>query len=173
MPTIRQPWRGSMRLWTPRLIAPEADELSVLADLVEVYEEKHFPIDPPTPVEAIRFRMEQAGLEPRDLEPYIGSRGKVSEVLSGKQPLTLPMIRALHKHLGIPAEVLVGESAPAKDAAGSASLDWSRFPINEMAKRGWVRSVASAKAKAEESDRGIDRERGRHEGSADAPLPAQ
>ena len=60
--------------------------------------------------------MEQAGLEPRDLEPYIGSRGKVSEVLSGKQPLTLPMIRALHKHLGIPAEVLVGDPAPASEA---------------------------------------------------------
>jgi HTH-type transcriptional regulator/antitoxin HigA len=129
--------------------SPEAEELSVLADLVEAYEAKHFPIDLPTPVEAIRFRMEQAGLEPRDLEPYIGSRGKVSEVLAGKQPLTLPMIRALHKHLGIPAEVLVGDPAPANDAAGSASLDWSRFPINEMAKRGWVRSVASAKAKAE------------------------
>ncbi|MGC1588396.1 MAG: transcriptional regulator, partial [Rhodomicrobium sp.] len=88
---------------------PEADELSVLVDLVEAYEAKHFPIDLPTPVEAIRYRMEQAGLEPRDLEPYIGSRGKVSEVLSGKQPLTLPMIRALHRHLGIPAEVLVGD----------------------------------------------------------------
>jgi HTH-type transcriptional regulator/antitoxin HigA len=130
--------------------SPEAEELSVLADLVEAYEAKHFPIDLPTPVEAIRFRMEQANLEPRDLEPYIGSRGRVSEVLSGKQPLTLPMIRALHKHLGIPAEVLVGDTAPANDADGSASLDWSRFPINEMAKRGWVRSVASAKAKAED-----------------------
>jgi HTH-type transcriptional regulator/antitoxin HigA len=94
--------------------------------------------------------MEQASLEPRDLEPYIGSRGKVSEVLSGKQPLTLPMIRALHKHLGIPAEVLVGDPAPSNNAAGSASLDWSRFPINEMAKRGWLRSVASAKAKAKD-----------------------
>jgi HTH-type transcriptional regulator/antitoxin HigA len=130
--------------------SPEADELSVLADLVEAYEAKHFPIDLPTPVEAIRFRMEQCGLEARDLEPYIGSRGKVSEVLSGKQALTLPMIRALHKHLGIPAEVLVGDTVPANDATRSTSLDWSRFPINEMAKRGWVRSVASAKAKAED-----------------------
>lgn len=64
----------------------EVDELAVLAELVEAYEAKRFPITLPTPVEAIRFRMEQAGLEPRDLEPYIGSRGKVSEVLSGKQP---------------------------------------------------------------------------------------
>lgn len=102
------------------------------------------------PIDGETFRawtqqfLEQAGLEPRDLEPYIGSRGKVSEVLSGKQSLTLTMIRALHKHLGIPAEVLVG------DPAASASLDWGRFPINEMAKRGWVRSVASAKTKAED-----------------------
>jgi HTH-type transcriptional regulator/antitoxin HigA len=128
--------------------SPEAEELSVLADLVEAYEAKHFPIDLPTPVEAIRFRMEQAGLEPRDLEPYIGSRGKVSEVLSGKQQLTLPMIRALHKHLGIPADVLVGDTALAGGPVETVSLDWHRFPINEMAKRGWVRSVASAKVKA-------------------------
>lgn len=128
---------------------PEADELSVLADLVEAYEAKHFPIELPTPVEAIRFRMEQASLEPRDLEPYIGSRSKVSEVLSGKQPLTLPMIRALHTHLGIPAEVLVAD-ASASGGAASGTLDWSRFPINEMAKRGWIRSVASAKAKAKD-----------------------
>ena len=88
--------------------SPEIDELSVLADLVESYEARRFPIELPTPVEAIRFRMEQAGLEPRDLEPYIGEHGMVSEVLSGKRPLTLAMIRALHKHLGIPAEVLIG-----------------------------------------------------------------
>jgi len=131
---------------------PEADELSVLADLVESYEAKRFPIERPTPVEAIRFRMEQAGLEPRDLEPYIGSRGKVSDVLAGKQALTLPMIRALHRHLGIPAEVLLNEERGPSDNPGDASiaLEWARFPLNEMIKRGWIRSVGSAKAKAEE-----------------------
>lgn len=128
----------------------EVDELAVLAELVEAYEAKHFPIALPTPVEAIRFRMEQAGLEPRDLEPYIGSRGKVSEVLSGKQPLTLPMIRALHKHLGIPAEVLLADASSSAAEGELASLDWARFPVNEMAKRGWIRSVAATKAKAEE-----------------------
>ena len=130
--------------------SPEIDELAVLAELVEAYEAKHFPIELPTPVEAIRFRMEQAGLEPRDLETYIGSRGKVSEVLSGKQPLTLAMIRALHTHLGIPAEVLVSDVGPAGISPEPTGLDWGRFPINEMAKRGWVRSVAATKAKAEE-----------------------
>jgi HTH-type transcriptional regulator / antitoxin HigA len=132
---------------------PEADELSVLADLVQIYEAKHFPIERPTPVEAIRFRMEQAGLEPRDLEPYIGSRGKVSDVLAGKQPLTLPMIRALNRHLGIPAEVLLNEERVRADDCGDASsiaLDWSRFPLNEMVKRGWFRAVGSARAEAEE-----------------------
>ena len=86
----------------------EIDELSVLADLVESYEARRFSIELPTPVEAIRFRMEQAGLEPCDLKPYIGNLGRVEEVLSGKRPLTLAMIRALHKYLGIPAEVLIG-----------------------------------------------------------------
>jgi HTH-type transcriptional regulator/antitoxin HigA len=91
--------------------SPEIDELSVLADLVGAYEARQFPIELPTPLEAIRFRMEQAGLAPRDLEPYIGDRSRVSEVLSGKRPLTPAMIRALHKHLGIPAEILIGAAA--------------------------------------------------------------
>ena len=128
--------------------SPEIDELSILVDLVGAYEAKHFQIELPSPVEAIRFRMEQAGLEPRDLEPYIGSRGKVSEVLSGKQPLTLAMIRALHKHLGIPAEVLLGDASSAGNAEPTSSLDCARFPINELMKRGWIRPVVSAKAKA-------------------------
>jgi HTH-type transcriptional regulator / antitoxin HigA len=130
-----------------------ADELAVLADLVAAYEAKHFPIGRPTPIDAIRFRMEQAGLEPRDLEPYIGSRGKVSDVLAGKQPLTLSMIRALHRHLDIPAEVLLNEDrGPADDPQKTevVALDWSRFPINEMIRRNWVHAVGSAKTKAEE-----------------------
>lgn len=125
----------------------EADDLSVWADLVEAYEAKHFPIEMPTPVEAIRFRMEQANLEPRDLEPYIGSRSKVSEVLSGKKSLTLPIIRALHQHLGIPLEVLVRDERRTESTVESCSLDWRRFPLNELAKRGWIRSKAPAKAK--------------------------
>ena len=88
---------------------PECDELDVLADLVVAYEHKHFPIDLPDPIAAIKFRMEQQGLSRKDLEPFIGSRSKVSEVLSGKRPLSLTMIRALHANLGIPAEVLLKE----------------------------------------------------------------
>ena len=85
------------------------DELDVLSTLIEVYEDEHYPIDLPSPVEAIQFRMEQSNLSQADLVPYIGSRAKVSEVLSGKRTLTLKMIRALNTHLGIPAEVLIGD----------------------------------------------------------------
>ena len=111
----------------------EGEELDVLVDLVELYEEKHVPMGYPTPIEAIRFRMEQDGLSPRDLIPFIGSRSKVSEVLSGKRPLTMQMARALHANLGIPADVLLqqpgGELPSALDG-----IEWDRFPVVEMAK---------------------------------------
>jgi HTH-type transcriptional regulator / antitoxin HigA len=86
----------------------DADRLELLALLVRDYEEKHYPIETPDPVEAITFRMEQMGLKRKDLERYIGSRSNVSEVLSGKRRLSISMIRALHQGLGIPAEVLLG-----------------------------------------------------------------
>ncbi len=86
----------------------DADRLELLALLVRDYEDKHYPIDMPDPVEAIKFRMEQMGLTRKDLERYIGSRSKVSEVLNGKRRLSLSMIRALHDGLGIPGEVLLG-----------------------------------------------------------------
>jgi HTH-type transcriptional regulator/antitoxin HigA len=89
----------------------EADELEVLATLVVVYEEKHFPVGAADPVEAILFRMDQQGLERKDLEPFIGSRHRVSEVINRKRGLSLDMIRRLHAGLGIPLEVLVGEAA--------------------------------------------------------------
>lgn len=89
---------------------PQADELELLAALVEIYEEEAFPIDEPDPIDAIRFRMEQQGLKSRDLVPYLGSRSKVSEVLSRHRRLSLPMIRRLSAGLGIPAGVLVRES---------------------------------------------------------------
>ena len=85
---------------------PEGRELDVLVDLVDLYERSHHPMGYPDPVAAIEFRMEQAGLSPRDLIPFIGSRAKVSEVLSGKRPITMPVARVLHEHLGIPVDVL-------------------------------------------------------------------
>ena len=90
---------------------PKGDRLDILATLVQAYEARHFPIDAPDPVEAIKFRMEQSGLTVKDLEPIIGRPNRVYEVLSRKRPLTLAMIRRLHKSLGIPAEVLIAESA--------------------------------------------------------------
>ena len=85
----------------------DADELELWSILVERYEQEKFPIDYPDPVEAIRFRMEQEGLKPKDLEPYLRGRNRVSEVLNHKRPLSLAMMRALHRGLGIPAEVLL------------------------------------------------------------------
>lgn len=87
------------------------DELELLSLLLEDFERRHHPIEAPTPLAAIRFRMDQAGLKPRDLEPYLGSRSRVSEVLSGTRPLSLDMIRALNRHLKIPADVLIQEPA--------------------------------------------------------------
>jgi HTH-type transcriptional regulator/antitoxin HigA len=107
--------------------SPDRDELDVLTTLVEVYEDKHYPIDLPSPIEAIHFRMEQADLNQADLVPYIGSRAKVSEVLSGKRMLTLKMIRALHTHLGIPAEVLIGDATAADFDAEVDQIQWGAF----------------------------------------------
>jgi len=87
--------------------SPDFDELEVLSILVEKYEDEHFPIKSPDPIESIKFRMEQMGLSQSDLVPVIGSRSKVSEVLSGKRSLSVRMIRALHESLKIPAEVLI------------------------------------------------------------------
>ena len=87
----------------------EGDELDVLATLVDAYETKHFPIDAADPIEAIIFRMEQTGMDRKDLEPYIGSRARVSEILNRRRGLSLKMIRTLHSELKIPLEVLIGE----------------------------------------------------------------
>lgn len=131
------------------------DELDVLATLIEVYEDAHFPIDLPSPVDAIQFRMEQANLSQGDLVPYIGSRAKVSEVLSGRRTLTLKMIRALNAHLGIPAEVLIGEGNVADLLEPAHEVQWDRFPINEMLKRGWLETATRAAKPAKELMAGL------------------
>lgn len=129
---------------------PEGDELDVLADLVEQYEDRHEVVDCPDPVDAIKFRMEQAGLKQRDLIPYMGSRAKVSEVLSGKRSITMTMARALHEHLGIPAEVLLQQpGATLENSLGD--IQWNRFPLAEMAKRGWISGAPDLESRAEKS----------------------
>lgn len=89
---------------------PEADEMEILVTLIEAYESKHYAIAPPDPIDAIRFRMEQKSLTPRDLEPYIGSGGRVSEILNRKRSLSLRMIKRLHEFLHIPYESLLAGS---------------------------------------------------------------
>lgn len=98
------------RLWGAKLGTPRGDRLDVLATLIDVYELEHHPVDPPDPVEAIRFRMEQQGLTRRDLEDIIGTRTRIAEVLNRKRALSIGMIRRLHEKLGIPAEVLIRPS---------------------------------------------------------------
>lgn len=98
------------RLWGAKTGTPEGDRLDVLATLMDVYEAKHHPMDPPDPVEAIRFRMEQQGLTRKDLEPMIGPRNRVADVLNRKRSLSIEMIRQLHDRLGISADVLIRPS---------------------------------------------------------------
>ncbi len=128
---------------------PEGEELDVLTDLVEHYEAKHVPMGYPGAVAAIEFRLEQAGLTQRDLVPFIGSRAKVSEVLSGKRQITMPMARALHEHLGIPAEVLLQQPG-ASLADPLADIEWNRFPVKAMAKLGWIPKVKNPESRAKE-----------------------
>lgn len=112
---------------------PEGDELELLAHLIDGYERQHHDLGLPSPVEAIRFRMDQQGLKSRDLVPFLGSPSKVSEVLNGKRTLTLAMIRRLHEGLGIPAEVLIAEhrrSLPSR-------VPIENFPFKAMFERGW------------------------------------
>lgn len=121
----------------------EGDELELLVALVEHYEAERHPVSPATPTEAIKLRMEQLGLTPRDLVSYIGSKGRVSEVLSGKRPLTLGMIRALHVHLGIPADILLQASTGLP--AEPEGIDWTKYPLKEMVQRGWFSGVEWAR----------------------------
>jgi HTH-type transcriptional regulator/antitoxin HigA len=117
----------------------EADRLDLLSLLIENYESEKFPIKLPDPLEAIKFRMDEMGLKQRDLIPFVGSKSKVSEVLAGKRSLTVPMIRALHEGLGIPAEVLLQK--PQTVDKHQEIVSWEKFPLKEMSKRGWLEAT--------------------------------
>jgi HTH-type transcriptional regulator/antitoxin HigA len=99
------------QLMTAKRNTPEGDRLDILVTLVEAYEARHFPLDLPDPVEAIKFVMEQRNLAVKDLVPYIGQPNRVYEVLNHKRPLTMAMVWKLHKGLGIPAESLIKQAA--------------------------------------------------------------
>ena len=98
------------RLWGSGSGTPQGDRLDVLATLIDVYEAQHHPMDPPDPIEAIRFRMEQQGLTRKDLEPMIGPRNRVADVMNRRRSLSIEMIRQLHERLGISADVLIRPS---------------------------------------------------------------
>ena len=95
------------KLWEAKPNTSKGDTLEVLVTLVEAYEQKHYKIEPPDAVEAIKFRMDQLGLKQSDLAKYLGGRSRASEVLNGKRKLTVDMMRSLRKHLDIPAESLL------------------------------------------------------------------
>jgi HTH-type transcriptional regulator/antitoxin HigA len=118
--------------------SPDRDRLDVLLVLLADYEAREVPAPRVDPVDAILFRLDQLGLKPRDLEPYLGGRSRVSEVLARKRPLSISMIRALHEGLGIPAEALINPAAPPDDDLASSEIQWERFPIREMIARGWI-----------------------------------
>ena len=103
-------------LWGAKSNSREGDRLDVLATLIDAYEVKHFPMDPPDPIEAIQFRMEQQGITRKDLEPMIGTRARVTEVLNRKRNLSIGMIRRLHDRLGISADVLIQPTRPEEAA---------------------------------------------------------
>lgn len=129
----------------PEPDSPEGLRLELLSLLVEEYEKRHFPFDKPDPIEAIKFRMNEQGLRQSDLVSYFGSRSRVSEVLNGKRPLTVQMIRALSNGLGIPAGVLIEpvSATESEDSHGIelTELDWTRFPVKEMDRHGYFRDL--------------------------------
>ncbi len=138
---------------------PDRVELDVLTDLVEFYEERHHPFSLPSAAAAIKYRMDQQTLTQRDLIPHIGSRSKVAEVLSGKRDITMSMARALNRHLGIPADVLLQKPGSDLDAAFN-DMEPRRFPLKEMAKRGWIPDLPDLTDHAEELIGGLIRRAG-------------
>ncbi|QKJ68247.1 ImmA/IrrE family metallo-endopeptidase (plasmid) [Deefgea piscis] len=122
-------------------------QIELLALVIQDYEQKVSPLAPVDPIDAILFRIEQMGMKRQELIPYIGSQSKVSEVLARTRPLTLAMMRRLHKGLGIPAEVLLGSDNPEIDLSNNPTLDYSQFPLVEMNARGYFgeRLIASAR----------------------------
>lgn len=121
----------------------DAERLEILGVLLEDYERKAFDFGTVDPIEAIEFRMTEQGLKQKDLVPLIGSRSRVSEVLSRKRPLTVAMIRSLSSGLGIPAELLLGAERPEAEfsAQPPEPVDWTKFPYHEMERRGWFNSI--------------------------------
>lgn len=114
----------------------EAERLAVISVLLEKFEETRFKFEAPDPIEAIIFRLADLGLKQKDLAEIIGSKSRASEVLTRKRPLTIEMIRAIHEKLRVPAEILIGH--PKQENTETSEIDWKKFPVKEMQKRGWL-----------------------------------
>lgn len=130
----------------------ESERLELLTVLIEDYENSNYAIAPVDPIDAIKFRMEEKGLRQVDLAPYFGTKSRVSEVLSGKRPLTVAMIKALSVGLGIAPQTLLGLEGEAEYTARNTEdeVNWSKFPIKEMISRGWINNVVSKTKKSAE-----------------------
>lgn len=148
-------------------LSTEAQErLDVLVVLVESYESKRYPVEPPDPIDAVLFRMHEKGLKNADLVKYFGTSSRVSEILARKRPMTVQMIREVSRGLGISAETLVGLGDPVR-SDDAQELDWSLFPVKEMSRRGWLRSLAkSTSASIEQAVRGFITDAGLQFGAA-------
>jgi HTH-type transcriptional regulator/antitoxin HigA len=131
-----------------KLSATEVNRLEVLTVLIEAYENGKYPVEPPDPIDAILFRMEERNLKQADLIPYFGTSSRVSEVLKRKRPLTVQMIRAISMGLGISADTLVGLGEPSSPE--KKEIDWSKFPIKEMMNRGWFEKITNRSSDATE-----------------------
>jgi HTH-type transcriptional regulator / antitoxin HigA len=125
----------------------EGERLELLTVLLEAYENSKYPVEPPDAIDAIQFRMHEKGFKQADLIPYFGTSSRVSEVLSRKRPLTVPMMKALSIGLGISAETLLGLAMP-NAPAKKDSIDWSKFPVAEMVQRGWIRKLPTRNSEA-------------------------
>lgn len=151
---------------SPKLNSEKSERLELLTVLLESYENSKYPVESPDPIDAILFRMNEKGLKQADLVPYFGTSSRVSEVLNRKRPLTVQMIRALTIGLGISAETLVGASLT-DSAIKKKPVDWSKFPIKEMSRRGWIGKVGKiAKDNVEELVKGFISDAGLEFGAA-------
>lgn len=145
----------ALMLMMPPIRSEEHEELELLITIVEAYENSKYPIEPPDPIDAILFRMHEKGLKQVDLVPYLGTRSRVSEILSRKRPLTVSMIKALSVGLGISTETLVGVNAT-DESSSEDNVDWTKFPVKEMISRGWISDRSDAiKNSAEEVIKGF------------------
>lgn len=150
----------------PKLNSKKSERLELLTVLLESYENSKYPVESPDPIDAILFRMNEKGLKQADLVQYFGTSSRVSEVLNRKRPLTVQMIRALTIGLGISADTLVGASLP-DSPVSKGEVDWSKFPIKEMARRGWIERVGKvARDNVEDLVKGFIADAGLHFGAA-------